>query len=208
MGMDGSSGNSETFNIRLGATAARKTTRHSFLFDLDYHKNTNEAVETANRLYSEGRYERLSETKPWTWFFKQTTEYDEFQPWDVRIVSTSGFGYRFLDGDITTLTARLGAGFSQQVGGFDQDIIPEMNYGFEYSHRMTKRQKIALSVEYFPNLVNYSEFRMVSKGDWEVLLDAENNLSLKISVNDRYAYPNLGGELNDLDYALVLLWSF
>lgn len=83
-----------------------------------------------------------------------------------------------------------------------------MHYAFDYSHRLTKRQRVNLSVEYFPNIVNYSEFRLVGKGDWEVMLDEEKNLSLKISINDRYAYPNIGGKLNDLDYALVLLWSF
>lgn len=208
MGLDGSSGNSETFNIRLGAEAKRKTKRHSFLFDLDYHKNTNDAVETANRLYLEERYERLSETNPWTWFLKQTTDYDEFQPWDVRVVATTGLGYRFLDDEITTLTTRLGSGFSQNVGGPDQDCVPEMSYGLEYGHRMTKRQKIGISVEYFPNVTDYTEFRMVNKADWEVTLDKETNLSLKVSVVDRYSYPNPGGKVNDLDYSLVLLWSF
>lgn len=208
MGLDGSAGNSETFNIRLGAAAKRKTKRHSFLLDLDYHKNTNEAVETANRMYFEGRYERLSEVNPWTWFWQETTDYDEFQPWNVRIVATTGFGYRFLDDEITTLTVRLGSGFSQEVGGPDQDCVPEMHYAFEYGHRMTNRQKMALSVEYFPDITSYGEFRLVNKGDWELLLDDETNLSLKVSVSDRYNYPNPGGELNDLDYGIVLLWSF
>ncbi|MBN2215962.1 MAG: DUF481 domain-containing protein [Pirellulales bacterium] len=208
MGLNGSSGNSETFDVRLGAEAKRKTKRHSIMFDLDYHKNTNEAVETINRLYFEGRYERLSETKPWTWFFQQTTDYDEFQPWNVRVVSSTGIGYRFLDDEITTLTARLGSGFSQEVGGSDQQCVPEMQYGMEYEHRMTTRQKIRLSVEYFPDLTAYNEFRLVNKADWEILLDAEMNLSLKFSAIDRYNYPNPGGKLNDVDYAIVLLWSF
>jgi putative salt-induced outer membrane protein YdiY len=208
MGLDGSSGNSDTFNIRLGAQAKRKSKRHSLRFELNYHKNTNDSVETANRLYFEGNYERLSERTPWTWFFQHTTEYDEFQPWDVRVVGSSGPGFRFFDTEITTLTARLGGGASQEVGGPDQDCVPEMKYNLEFEHHLTKRQKIGSSIEYFPNIANYGEYRIVSKANWEVLLDAEMNLSLKLTANDRYNYPNPGGKLNDIDYAVVLLWSF
>jgi len=208
MGLDGSSGNSNTFNIRLGAEAKRKTKRHRLSLDLDYHKNTNDSIETANRLYFEGRYERLSQRTPWTWFLQQTTDYDEFQPWDVRVVASTGLGYRFLDDEITTLTTRFGGGFSQDVGGPDQDCVPEMNYGIEYEHQMTKRQKIGASVEYFPKVTCFDDFRLVSKADWEVLLDEEMNLSLKVSAIDRYNQPNPGGKLNDVDYSIVLLWSF
>ena len=208
LGLDGSSGNSNTFNVRLGAAAKRKTKKHSWLFDLDYHKNTNDGVETANKMYFESRYERLSQSKPWTWFFKETTDYDEFQPWNVRVVATGGLGYRVFDDEVTNLTARLGSGFSQEIGGPDQDCIPEMNYGFDCEHRMTKRQKISCSVEYYPNVVCFNEYRVTSKADWEVLLDADMNLSLKISAMDIYNYPNPGGKLNDLDYAIVLLWNF
>ena len=208
MGLDGSSGNSNTFNVRLGAKAKRKTKRHSFMMDLDYHKNTNDGVETANRLYIEGRYEKLNQTKPWTWYIQETTDYDEFQPWNVRVVGTTGFGYRLRDDKITSMTVRLGAGCMQEVGGPDQDCVPEMNYGLEYSHQMTRRQKVNMSADYYPDVTCYDHCRVVSKADWEVLLDAEMNLSLKLSIIDRYNYPNPGGKLNDIDYAIVLLWSF
>ena len=79
------------------------------------------------------------------------------------MVGSTGLGYRFIDEEITTLTARVGSGFSQAVGGPEQDCVPEMNYGLEYEHQMTKRQKIKASLEYFPNIAYYSEFRMVGK---------------------------------------------
>ena len=53
---------------------------------------------------------RPERTRPWTWFLQQTTDYDEFQPWNVRVVASSGFGYRLRDDEITTLTVRLGGG--------------------------------------------------------------------------------------------------
>jgi putative salt-induced outer membrane protein YdiY len=208
MGMDGSGGNTDTFNIRLGANGKLKTEHHSLTLDLDYHKNYNDSVETANRMNFQGRYERLAVKTPWTWFAQQSTDYDEFQPWDVRVVGSVGLGYRLFDTEKTKLTIRWGAGCSQRIGGPDQDCVPEMNHGIEYEHRMTKRQKIKASAEYFPDVTAWEECRVVSKASWEVLLDAENNLSLKLSASDRYNRPNPGGKLNDIDYAMVLIWGF
>ncbi|HBO45509.1 MAG TPA: hypothetical protein DD670_16570 [Planctomycetaceae bacterium] len=208
MGLDGSSGNSNTFNIRLGASGKRKTNRNAISLDLNYHKNYNQSVETANRLNFAGRCEWLDEKTPWTWFVQQTTDYDQFQPWNVRVVGTTGLGYRLIDTEQTTLTTRFGGGASQEVGGLDEECVPELNFGAEYEHQMTKRQKIKGSAEYFPNVTSFSECRVVAKTSWEVLLNEEQNLSLKIVATDRFNNPNPGGKLNDLDYSAVLLWSF
>lgn len=208
LGVDGSAGNSNTFNIRLGFEGKRKTEEHTLTFDLDYHKNTNESVETANRLFFDWRYERPYVNTRWTWFVQGTTTYDEFQPWDVQVTSATGFGYHLVKTETTTLVSRFGGGFSHEIGGLDESYVPELNLGLELEHQVTKRQKIKGSVEYYPDVTEFGEFRVVSKADWEVLLDEEVNLSLKFSVADRFQRPNPGGKLNDLDYSMVLLWKY
>ena len=86
--------------------------------------------------------------------------------------------------------------------------MPELNLGFDYEHKLSKRQKIKASVEYYPDVTEFNDFRLVSKADWEVLLDEEMNLSLKFSASNRFKNPNPGGKLNDVDYSMVLLWKF
>ncbi|MBN2022358.1 MAG: DUF481 domain-containing protein [Pirellulales bacterium] len=208
VGLDGSAGNNETLNIRLGFDAKRETEQHVLSLDLDYHKSRSLATETANRLFFEGRYDRPLPGSPWSWFVQDTTTYDEFQPWDVRVSSSTGVGYRFLKTEWTTLAGRFGGGFSREIGGPDDRYVPELNYAADLEHQLNKRQKIKASVEYYPDVTAFGDFRVVSKADWELLLDEEMNLSLKLSATDRYKRPNPGGKLNDVDYSVVLLWKF
>ena len=112
MGLDGSAGNSDTFNIRFGMDAKRKTKAHVITLDLDYHKNTNDSLETANRLFFDWRYEHPYEDTRWTWFVQGTTIYDEFQPWNVRVNMATGMGYHVMKTEATTMTARFGGGSS------------------------------------------------------------------------------------------------
>jgi hypothetical protein len=208
LGADGSGGNSNTFNIRTGFDAKRKTDEQILTLDLDYHKNTNNSVETANRLYFDWRYERPHKGTLWTWFVQGTTTYDEFQPWHVRLTGSTGMGYHLVKNETTTLQARMGGGSSREIGGPEKYFIPELNLGLDGEHKLSKRQKIKASVEYYPDVTEFGDFRLVSKADWEVLLDEEMNLSLKLSASDRFKRPNPGGKLNDVDYSLVLLWKF
>ena len=69
-------------------------------------------------------------------------------------------------------------------------------------------QKLKLSLEYFPDVTDFAEFRMVDKASWEVLLDKKLNLSLSLNVTEIYNRPNPGGKEGDLDYSAVLLWNF
>ena len=208
LGLDGSGGNSNTFNIRFGFDVKRKTDKHILTLDLDYHKNTNDSVETANRLYFDWRYERPHKATLWTWFVQGTTTYDEFQPWDVRVTESTGMGYHIVKSESATLEARMGGGSSREIGGPEKHFIPELHFGLDAERKFSKRQKVKASVEYFPDVTEFGEFRLVSKADWEVLLDEEKKLSLKLSASDRFKRPNPGGKLNDVDYSLVLLWKF
>jgi len=208
LGLDGTSGNSETLNLRLGVDAKRKTEQHVLTLDLDYHKNTNQSQETANRLFFDGRYERLFPESPWSCFVQETTTYDEFQPWNVRVSATTGVGYELLKSEMATLMGRFGGGFSREIGGADARYVPELNFGLDWERELSKRQRVKASVEYYPDVTAFGDFRVVSKIDWEVLLDEEMNLSLKLSAADRYKRPNPGGQLNDVDYSVVLLWKY
>lgn len=207
-GIDGTCGNNEGFNIRIGLDAKRKTSFDVLTLDLDYNKKTNNSFETANRLFLDWRYELPCKDTPWSWFAQGTTTYDEFQPWNVRVSLSTGLGYEFLKTDKSSVIARFGGGASHEVGGLDDAYVPELNYGLDAEHQFSKRQKIKLSTEYYPDMTEFENYRIISKADWEVLLDEEMNLSLKLSAANRFKRPNPGGKLNDLDYSLVLLWKF
>jgi putative salt-induced outer membrane protein YdiY len=208
LGFNGSEGNSQTLDFRFGFDAKRKTDANIIDLDLDYHKKTADNQETANRMFLDSRYEWLQGDSPWTSFVHQTTEYDEFKAYNVRVTLDMGVGYQFLDNDATSLMARLGSGVSHEIDGPDRKVVPELTCGLDFEHQLTKRQKFKASTEYMPDVTNCADFRLTTKLDWEVLLDEDWNLSLKLGLLDRYDSTPNGSKPNDLDYSITLLWSF
>jgi len=208
LGLDGSEGNSQRLNFRCGVEAKRKTEIDVLKLDLDYHKNTSHSEETAHRAYLDWRYEWLFKESPWTWFGHGTVDYDEFKAFDVRVSIDAGLGYQVIDTEKTSLLGRCGGGWSREVGGPDDDYVPEATFGSEFEHEFSSRQKLTVSVEYTPDVSDFGDFRVNTKAGWEFLLDEAMNLSLKLSVLDRYDSTPHDAKANDVDYSVTLLWSF
>ena len=208
LGMSGSNGNSETINYLLGLDAKRETEWHVLDFDLKYDRKSANSIETAHRLFGEIRWELLFEDSSWTWFFHETTEYDEFTAYDVRLSYDTGLGRCLIKDDDTSLLARAGAGLSHEIGSPKDDMVPEAVFGLEFDHKLNERQKFSASSEYSPDVTDFLDYRLKSRASWEVLLDEDTNLSLKVSILNRYDSTPHGKKPNDLDYTLTLLWSF
>lgn len=208
LGVNGTEGNSQTLNVRGGAKVKRKTEANVFTTDMDYRKDSANSVDTANKAFLDSRWERLFGESPWTLFMHLTLDYDEFQAWDVRLAGDAGLGYRLVKNDRMQLTARLGGGASREFGGDDEDVTPEGVFGLEFEHKLNDRHKVSLSTEYRPDVGDWADYRLVSKAAWEILLDEALHLSLKFGVADRYDSTPQGRKPNDLDYSLVLLFSF
>ncbi len=208
LGLDGTQGNTENFNFRFGFDTKRKTEQNVITFDFDYSKKTNKQIETANRAFLDWRYERLFHDSPWTCFVHGTVDYDEFKMFNVRVSVDLGLGYRFIKTESTSLAARMGAGFSHEIDSPDERYVPEAVYGLDFEHRLNSRQKLTASTEYTPDMTGFRNFRLQTRAGWEVLIDEQMNLSLKLTVLDRYDSTPNGARPNDLDYSAVVLWKF
>jgi putative salt-induced outer membrane protein YdiY len=209
LGLDGSEGNTEAFNFRFGCNAIRKTELSIVTLNLDYKKQTSNTQATVDRLYFEGRCERLIAQSRWSLFVHETVEYDEFQPFNVRDTSDMGVGYRLIKTELTTLIGRLGGGFSHEYGGPENgQYFPEAVFGLQFDWQISKRQKLLGAVEYAPDVGDFLRYRIRNQAALEVTLDQEKNLALRLGVLERYnSMPN-GARPNDLDYAMMLMWKF
>ncbi len=209
LGLDGSEGNTETFNFRFGVHTQRKTKCNILTLGLDFNKQASKTVPTEDRLYFDGRYEQLLGLSRWSAFFHETIEYDQFQPFDVRDTSDIGIGYRIIDWEGTTLIGRLGGGFSHEYGGPENGkYFPEAVFGLQFERQISKRQKFIGTMEYAPDVTRFARYRLRTQAAWEVLLDEDRNLNLRIGLLERYnSVPN-GARPNDLDYAMMLMWKF
>jgi putative salt-induced outer membrane protein YdiY len=209
LGLDGAEGNNEAMNLHVGFNAKRQTDLHLLYLDLDYNRRTTNTISTANRLFSQGRYERLILETPWSLFVESIGEYDEFQDFNFRITAHAGVGYWLFKTRPASLKVRLGSGFSHEIGGpKGKDYVPEMIIGIDYERRVSARQKLIATVDYMPDESAFSAFRLNSLAGWEFLLDQETNLSLRLAVRNRYNSSPGSALPNDLDYAALLLWKF
>lgn len=207
LGLNSSEGNAEAFSLRAGAAAKRKTEWNELGFDLSYAKATANDVETQHNALLNTNYEHFLGESRWTGFSKVGLEYDEFRAFDLRFWINVGFGYQFIDRENLNWKGRFGGGTSREFGGPDDQWVPEALFGTDFEHQLNDCNKLTATIDYFPSWEDYADYRLVAVLGWEILLSAEHDLSLKLSLNDRYDSTPNGRRPNDVNYALLLLWK-
>lgn len=208
-GVNGASGNSENFNLRMGFSAQRRTVPMETSVTGSYTWSTDGGEKTKSRGELEGRNDWNMGESPWFVFAVGRVEYDEFQDWRWRLSGIAGPGYTLVRTDRTTLKLRGGLGFSRELGGSRNEIIPELDLGVDLEHKLTDHQKIYLTHDTYPSIEELSDFRSVTKAGWEILVDPESNLLLRLGVEHRHqSRPGEGFKKNDLDYFALIGWQF
>lgn len=208
LGLNGTEGNTETFNIRLGVTAKHKTeTLVQTLQFTTIQKSANGAM-TANTALLDGRLEWPMPNSPWNYFLHGLAEYDEFKAFNVRLSGDTGVGYEWIQNDVTTFITRTGLSASYEMGGPDNTVHPELLFGGEYKHKFNATHSISLKADFYPNVQDFSDFRLNTVASWEIALAEAWGLSLKLSIIDRYDSTPQGAKPNDLDYSTLLIWTF
>ncbi|MGD9689276.1 MAG: YdiY family protein [Phycisphaerales bacterium] len=209
-GINGSSGNSENFNLRLGLNAARKTDRNETAAKVLYQYATDGGNSTQNRFETELRNDfLLAKDSPWSMFALGRFEYDEFQDWKYRTQLFGGPGYAFIRTDDMLLRGRVGAGFTKEFGGRRNELIPEGLVGVDFQWKITDRTRFTTTGEFYPSFEDSSQYRMLGRAALEIMVDPDLNLSLRIGIEDRYnSAPGPGRNRNDVDYFLTLGIAF
>jgi len=208
LGLNGSEGNADALSLRTGGSAKRTTDRRDLKADLTYVKSKADGRETAHNAIFSGRDEWLLGESPWSLFLTTGLEYDEFRAFDLRLSLSSGVGYRVVDDGITKMGLRFGSGVSREFGGPDRSWVPEANFGLDYERKITEHQTFSATSDYFPQWGKFEDYRLNTTVNWEVVLDEETNMSLKLSLLDRFDSTPNGRKPNDITYSALLLWKF
>lgn len=148
--------------------------------------------------------------EPWGLFGILKAEYDEFQRWQWRLSGAFGPSYNFIKNDTTLLKGRVGIGFSYEMGKqAEEKIVPELDIGFDWSHKFNDRTRAFASFDYYPSLDEFPEYRMVGNAGLEVALDPGSGMNLKLGVQDRYDHrAQAPTKKNDVDYFVTLGWTW
>ncbi|MCA3005934.1 MAG: YdiY family protein [bacterium] len=210
VGLTGSDGNSESLNIRGALGTERITKPMETRLGVNYTYASSGGDKSKSRGEGFIRNDWNFNPGPWSIFGLLKAEYDEFQPWDWRVQLFAGPGFRLIDKDNVKFKLRAGAGLTREIG--DQarnEWLPEANFGFDYENKLTERQKIFLNFDYYPSLKRFTDYRHTTKAGWEILVDPEVNMSLKIGAENRYnSKPGGNAKKNDIDYFIMLSLAF
>jgi putative salt-induced outer membrane protein YdiY len=206
LGVNGSSGTSDSFSVRTGAYIKRESRFSKLDFDTNYNFTRGDGKTSQNNAKVDITNDWLIDDKsPWTLFAKSNLFYDEFATFDLQTNLNMGVGYRWVHSPELELMTRVGAGAEREFGGDENLWKPESLIGFEYSQRVTKTQKFYGKLEYFPQWEQIDEFRAVGDVGWEIALIQPSNLSLKLSASDRYDSSPDGVSPHLVNYSVVLL---
>jgi putative salt-induced outer membrane protein YdiY len=209
LGLNGSEGNSENASLRAGIGAERKASDMETKAGINYQYATSDGTKTKSRGEAFARNDWLFADSPWGFFAQGKVEYDEFQAWDWRVSFAVGPSYTFIKNDMTLVRGRVGLGGSQTFGDDDEEFRFEAMAGLDFEHKLTERQKITGMIEYYPNLSDFPDYRLVGQLGYELLVDPESNMFLKIGLADRYdSDPGDGRKKNDFEYFATLSWVF
>jgi hypothetical protein len=206
LGINGSSGTSESLSIRAGGYVKRES-RFSQLDLKSYYNHTTESGNaTQNNAVFEVRNDwLLDERSPWTLYGTGEVFYDEFQAFDVQTSTNTGIGYRFVHDPELDVIGRLGAGASREVGGPDDRWVPESLLGFEYNQQLSATQRFYGKLDYYPEWDEIGEFRLVADTGWQIQFAQPSNLSLKVCASDRYDSTPHGAQPHLVNYSVLLL---
>ncbi len=208
LGINGSTGNNEAVSIRTGGYFHRESEFARININAYYNKTSAGGIETqSNGQLTITNDWLFHEDSLWTLFTTSTLFYDEFQAFDIQVNMDGGIGYRLINGDHLALTTRMGAGSSREVGGLNDEWIAEAIFSVVSEIQVSTHQSIYATMDYFPELERFDEFRLVTDLGWEIELEQPANLSLKISVTDRYDSTLVDTNPQLLNYSVLLLWK-
>jgi putative salt-induced outer membrane protein YdiY len=207
LGINGSEGNKSTLSLRSGGHVKRVTPRWKFDSSLVYNKNRSNDLETQHNAKVDARVDRILNESPWTLFSLDNLIYDEFQTYDLQVSVNAGVGYQLLKTHTIDLLARVGTGATREFGGVVEDWQPQALFGTDYTHQISTTQRLAAKIDYFPEWQDFREYRVVSDLGWQIALDRPKNVSLKLSLIDRYDSTPDGAKPNSFDYAVLLIWG-
>lgn len=210
LGLSGSDGNTQNFNMRSALDLNRKVGLADSTLRLTYRRAADGGQVSANRFVADARHEQLlAEKSRWRYFLNGTYEYDDFQDWRQRLTLNAGVGYALIDTKQTQLIGRLGAGANKRWGGADENWTPEGLVGATFEHKFSERTSIYAGVVVLPDISTSGEFRVNSRGGVKITVDPQLGLNLHIGFEDRYdSNPGPGSNPNDIDYFVLLGWKF
>ena len=208
-GLNGKSGNSESVDINMTLKLDRETDVSTTNLLASYFYGSNAISTVTDRVFAQLRQERKLAKEGWAWYVQTAVEWDRFKAFDYRIAVHSGLSNQFYKDDSGFLKVRMGAGASKEVGSANEEWSPELQFGGDWERKLTDTTKVFATVDYFPNVTDFADFRVNTNMGFNFLVDAPRNINFRVFALTRYdSTPPPGTEQSDIDYGMALVFGF
>ena len=208
-GLTGATGNTE----RIGALAVfggvRETSKTVTGIGMAYLYAADDGEKSQDRFDAFIRNDWKLDDSKWRVYSRASAEYDYFQEYDWRVTGVVGMGYELIDNEKTFLLPRFGVAVTREIGGSDNRWIPELNLGFDFTHKFSDTAKFFFTFDSFWSMLDFPEYRLVGATGLEFLVDADTGMVFKVGAEDKYdSTPGEDRSRNDLTYFATIGWKF
>jgi len=206
IGLNGSEGNAQLFNMRIGMEARRRTADNILTTDFLYTYTEQQQLIAVHQALLNARDEILFAGSPWTLFASTNIEYDELRAYRYRFGFYGGVGYTVIDDADHTFRLRAGVGAVRELGTgtLEDRWVPEFVFGYDWRYKLNDRSGLMSTLDFYPRVDDFSKFRVRFRAGYEYILDPATGMVLRIGLQDRYDSDPGNAKRNDLTYFATL----
>jgi len=209
LGLNGTSGNTKTQDLRAAIGALLEQPEHRWKFDAGWLRSKTDGVKTKDQAYVQGLKDWMWSDSPWIAFVTSRYDRDEFQAWDERVSVGAGVGYKLVDATDFKLRLRAGLNEVREYGSGNDFWRTEGLLGAEAVWKISDSQSLEGAVTWYPDLRDSGKYRLVSSIVWSIKLSSADNLSLKMGAEDEYdTHREPPFKKSDLKYFAAIQYEF
>lgn len=201
-GFGGASGNSDDASVNASLGFSREADSFRGAFTSGYFYSTQNGIKNTNSFFAAYQHDFLFSESKWFLFGRARYQFDEFQPWENRISGNAGVGYDFYQTKKFDLRGEIGVGVAWisnnllndgLVNGtavapptFQSTWTPEGVVGMSGAWRPFEGHAFTFGVTYFPDLMDWPEFRLLADAGYQIDISPIDGLALKVGMQDEY----------------------
>ncbi len=172
-------GQTSSLDLNGRFRARHKTDVDRFKFESSFFYGESSSQKTREDFHTIVQKDWLMPVVPEFLFAEAGYDHDDFKQWEHRANVHGGLGYNWRSHLGADAITRVGAGISEEMGGFSprDDLAPL--YTGELAWQINTQNKIEISTQYQPNDHDY---RLTTVADWTIQLS--KTLGLQLGLRD------------------------
>jgi putative salt-induced outer membrane protein YdiY len=208
-GIDIEEGNTESFDIYLGAAALRKSERREFSLEARYDLDTEGGSERKENDVSVGVIDRRFRTEKAYWFARGLFSYDELEKLDYRVGAALGPGHMFANTEDEKMLIEGGLGaVAESFHGENSEVFGIALFHGLWTKKVFGKSVLSQDITIVPVLTKVGRVILTYRAS--VTTPVSERLSFRCSLLEEYDSRPRAADVdkNDLKIRMVLVYTF